>query len=150
MTDSRFVYVTYIATTPEKVWEALITPAFIEAYFFGVTFDTDWKIGSPWKMTHPDGRITDAGEILEIEAPHRLVMTWRNEFMPEATAEGYGRFVAEVEAAGDATKLTITHSIGVENSKLIAAVSGGWPRILSNLKSLLETGSVVFPTKAAG
>ncbi len=147
MTDSRFVYVTYIATTPEKVWEALTTPEFIKAYFFGVTFDTDWKPGSAWKMTHPDGRITDAGEIVEVDAPRRLVMTWRNEFMPEATAEGYGRFVAEIEDAGGVAKLTVTHSIDVENSKLIAAVSGGWPRILSNMKSYLETGSVVFPVK---
>lgn len=147
MTDSRFVYVTYIAVSPEKVWEALVTPEFIKAYFFGVTFDTDWKVGSAWQIKHPDGRITDAGEILEFVPPSRLVMSWRNEFMPEAKAEGYGRFVAEIEAAGDVAKLTITHSIDVENSKLIAAVSGGWPRILSNLKSLLETGSVVLPAK---
>lgn len=148
MTDSRFVYVTYIAATPEKVWEALVTPEFIKAYFFGVTFDTDWQPGSPWTMRHPDGRITDSGEIVELNAPHRLVLTWRSEWMPEAKAEGYGRMVAEVEAAGDATKLTLTHSIDVEDSKLIAAVSGGWPRILTNLKSLLETGAPVMPVKA--
>ncbi|MGA9659268.1 MAG: SRPBCC family protein [Asticcacaulis sp.] len=147
MPDSRFVYATYIATTPEKVWEALITPEFIKAYFFGVIFDTDWKPGSPWKIIKPDGQITDAGEVLEIEPPHRLVLSWRSEHMPDAKAEGYSRFTAEIEAAGNATKLTITHEIDVENSKLIAGVSAGWPRILSNLKSLLETGSVVLSAK---
>ena len=147
MTDSRFVYVTYIAATPEKVWEALTTASFMKDYFFGVTFDTDWKPGSAWKMVHPDGMISDSGEILETVAPSRLVMSWRNEFREELKADGYARFVAEIEPEGEATKLTITHSIDVPESKLIGAVSGGWPRILSNLKSLLETGKVVLPAK---
>lgn len=68
--------------------------------------------------------------------------------MPELKAEGYSQCVMEIEAVNDtATKLTVTHSIAVENSKLINAVSGGWPRILSNLKSLIETGEVVLPPK---
>jgi uncharacterized protein YndB with AHSA1/START domain len=139
MADSRFVYVTYIRAAPEKVWEALTTSDFIRQYFLGATFESDWKVGAPFRVVLPDGRTADSGEILEFTPPTRLVLKWRNEFVPEAHAEGYSRFVAEVEPAGDATKLSITHSIDVENSKLIDMVSGGWSRILSNLKSLLET-----------
>ncbi len=147
MADSRFVYVTYIRADIDTVWSALTTTDFIRQYFFGVSFDTDWQVGSPWRMVHPDGRVSDSGEVLELSAPHRLVLKWRNDWMPEATAEGYSRFVAELEVTGDVTKLAITHTIEVEGSKLIEAVSGGWPRILSNLKSLLETGAPVFPVK---
>ena len=147
MSASQFVYVSYIRTTPEKLWEALTGADFIRQYFFGVTFDTDWKPGSPWRMVHSDGKVTDAGEVLEFTPPSRLALKWRNEFMPECTAEGYTHFVAEIEAYGDATKLSVTHSADVADSNTIRAVSGGWPRILSNLKSLLETGSVVMPAK---
>ena len=145
MTDSRFVYVTYINAAPEKVWDALVTPEFMRQYFFGSTFETDWQVGSPWTLEKPGGGgLADSGEVLEVEAPRRLVLSWRSEWMPEAHAEGYGRMVAEIEPSGEAAaKLTITHSIGVADSKLIGAVSGGWPKILSNLKSLLETGSIV-------
>lgn len=147
MSGTRFVYVTYIRTTPEKLWEALTGADFIKQYFFGVTFDTDWIPGSPWRMVHADGKVTDAGEVLEFTPPSRLALKWRNEFMPECTAEGYTHFLAEIEAAGDAAKLSITHSTDVADSNTIRAVSGGWPRILSNLKSLLETGEVVFSAK---
>ena len=147
MADSRFIYVTYIRADIDTVWSALTTTDFIRQYFFGVSFDTDWQVGSSWRMVHPDGRVSDSGEVLELSAPHRLVLKWRNDWMPEATAEGYSRFVAELEATGDVTKLAITHTIEVEGAKLIEAVSGGWPRILSNLKSLLETGSPVFAVK---
>ena len=147
MSGSQFVYVTYIRTTPEKLWEALTGADFIKQYFFGVTFDTDWKPGAAWRMVHADGKVTDAGEVLEFTPPSRLALKWRNEFMPECTAEGYTHFVAEIEAYGDAAKLSVTHSADVPDSNTIRAVSGGWPRILSNLKSLLETGSVVMPAK---
>ena len=92
---------------------------------------------------------SDAGEILEATPPKRLVIKWRNEFRPELKAEGYSRCTFELETVDDAVKLTVTHTIDKENAKFITAVSGGWPRILSNLKSLLETGEVVLPRKNA-
>jgi uncharacterized protein YndB with AHSA1/START domain len=144
MAESRFVYVTYIRTTPQRLWDALIDPEFVKQYFFGVTFDTDWKVGSPWRMVHSDGQVTDAGEIVALDPPSKLELTWRSEMRPDMTAEGYGRCRMEVEASGDAAKLTVTHWMELENSKTIAAVSGGWPQIISNLKSLLETGKVVL------
>jgi len=141
---STFVYVTYIRTTPEKLWEALTKPEFVRQYWFGYVQKTDWKRGSPWSLVHSDGRVADTGEILEIEPPKRLVLKWRGEFRPELKAEGYSRCVMDLEPMKDAVKLTVTHGIDVAESKFITAVSGGWPMILSNLKSLLETGAVAF------
>lgn len=140
---SIFVYVTYIRTTPEKLWEALLRPEFTKQYWFGVSLESDWQAGSPWRMLFDDGDVADSGEVLEVDPPRRLVLRWRNEYKPELHAEGYSRCTMELEPAGEAVKLSITHEIEQPGSKLITAVSGGWPSILSNLKSLLETGSVL-------
>ena len=147
--SSTFVYVTFIRTTPERLWSALTSPEFTKQYWFGVHHDTDWKVGSSWQMVFPDGRIADTGEIVESDPPRRLVLKWRNEFRPELKAEGYSRCVIELEPEEGAVKLTITHSIDRDGSLLIGAVSGGWPRILANLKSLLETGEVLFTKKVS-
>ncbi|MBV9571407.1 MAG: SRPBCC family protein [Alphaproteobacteria bacterium] len=147
--SSRFVYVTYIRTTPEKLWEALTTPTFMKRYWYGVVAESDWKPASPWKLILPDGRTADTGEILEAEQPKRLVIKWRNEFRPQLKAEGYTRCTMEIAQEGDITKLSIVHEIDIPDSKTIEAVSGGWPRILSNLKSLLETGEPLSTTKVA-
>jgi uncharacterized protein YndB with AHSA1/START domain len=88
--------------------------------------------------------VADTGEIVEIDPPKRLVLKWRNEFRPELKSEGYARCTIELEPIARAVKLTITHSIDRPGSKFIEAVSGGWPRILSNLKSLLETEEIVL------
>lgn len=144
---SRFVYATYIRTSPQKLWDALIKPEFTKRYFFGVTMDTDWQVGSPWKMVHADGKITDAGEVLEVVPQKRLVLKWRNEF-PELKPEGYTRCTFELTPQGELTKLEVVHEAEMDNSKTISAISGGWPRILSNLKTFLETGEVLtFPPK---
>jgi len=145
MARSTFVYVTYIRTTPEKLWAALTTDAeFMKQYWFGVHCESQWTAGSPWKMVFADGQISDVGEILEAEPPRRLVIRWRNQLRPELKAEGDSRCTMELEPSGTAVKLSITHSIEREPSKLIEAVSGGWPKVISNLKSLLETGSVAL------
>lgn len=144
MTKSEFVYATYIKTTPEKLWDALTNREFMKQYWFGTYCESDWKAGSPWKMVHAGGQISDAGEIIESTPPTRLVINWRHEWNPELKAEGYSRCVFEIEPMDDAVKLTVTHSMDREGTKLIEAVSGGWPKILSNLKSLLETGRIVL------
>lgn len=138
--SDRFMYATYIRTTPEKLWDALLKPEFTRLYWFGATLQSEWKQGAPWQIVFADGRIADAGEIVEIETQKRIVIKWRNEFMPEMKAEGYSRCTIEIEPAGDAVKLTVVHEIDKTGSKFIQAVSGGWPKILSGLKSLLETG----------
>jgi uncharacterized protein YndB with AHSA1/START domain len=141
MANDRFVYVTYIRTTPEKLWEALLKPQFTRLYWMGVTLDSEWKKGASWKLVFPDGRVGDAGEIVEIDKPKRLVIKWRNEFRPDFKAEGYSFCTFELEPMPTAVKLTVVHEIDKSGSKFLEGVSGGWPKILSSLKSLLETGS---------
>jgi uncharacterized protein YndB with AHSA1/START domain len=147
----KFVYVTYIRTTPEKLWAALTDPATIKKFWFGINADSDFKQGSPWRLIFEDGRVADTGEILEAVSGKRLVIRWRNEFKPELKAEGWSRCTMEIEMAdyypdfgGKAVRLTILHELEGEGAKFIEAVSGGWPKVLSNLKSLLETGDVAF------
>jgi uncharacterized protein YndB with AHSA1/START domain len=147
--ESRFVYVTYIKTTPERLWSALTDMNFAQQYWLGARPEAEWKVGGSWRIAYPDGRVTDTGEILEFVPLKRLAIKWRHELRPELKTEGWSLCTMEIEpAAGEAVKLTVTHSIEREASKLIEAVSGGWPQILSNLKTLLETGSVALPHKA--
>ena len=141
--QSTFVYVTYIRTSAEKLWSALTKPEFARQYWFGMHMESDWKPGATWKLIFTDGRIADTGEVLEVEPPRRLVVSWRNEFRPELKAEGPATCTFELEPNGEVVKLTITHSSVTANSKVIVAVSGGWPKILSNLKSFLETGKPI-------
>jgi uncharacterized protein YndB with AHSA1/START domain len=144
MARSTFVYVTYIRTTPEKLWSALTTDVEVmKQYWFGVHCQSEWRPGASWKMIGADGTVWDSGEILEAQPPRRLVIRWQHQNKPELRAEGDSRCTLELEPAGTAVKLSIVHTIEREPSKLIEAVSGGWPKIISNLKSLLETGSIV-------
>jgi uncharacterized protein YndB with AHSA1/START domain len=145
--QSTFVYVTYIRTSAETLWSALLKPEFTKQYWFGMQMLSDWKPGASWKLVFPDGRIGDTGEVLEIDAPRRLVIRWHNEFRPELKAEGPAQCSFELEPNGDIVKLTITHTSVKADSKLIVAVSGGWPKILSNLKTLLETGEPMATEK---
>ena len=142
--ESTFVYVTYIRTTPEKLWAALTNSDFIKRYWFGMHVETDFRPGSPWRLVFADGRVADSGEILEADPPRRLVIKWRNQWKPEMNAEGFSRCTMELEPMNGAVKLTVTHGMDRAQSAFIGAVSGGWPRILSNLKSLLETGEVAL------
>jgi len=153
MARSTFVYVTYIRTTPEKLWSALTDAEFMRQYWFGSYCESQWTAGSSWKNVYPDGRITDVGEIVEAEPPRRLVIRWQHQDNPELKAEGESLCTMELEPSGTTVKLSITHAIECEPSKFIAAVSAGWPKVISNLKSLLETGSIVlqdpYPTESA-
>ena len=151
MTDggnSTFVYVTYIRTTPARLWSALTSPEFAQQYWRGAYPKAEWKVGGSWQLVFPDGRLADSGKILAFEPSKRLSIQWRNEFKPELKAEGWSTCTFEIEAAdGDAVRLTVTHTMEHPGSKFIDAVSEGWPQVLSNLKSLLETGSVVLGPK---
>lgn len=107
-------------------------------------FETDWKTGSSWQLVFPDGRVADTGEIVELVPLKRLVLKWRNDFRPELKSEGYSRCTMDLEPMAGAVKLTVTRVMDRAESKFVDAVSSGWPRILSNLKSLLETGEIVL------
>src|ERR1051326_5141686 len=143
MATSKFVYVTYIRVTPEKLWRALTISEIIKQYRFGMSVESEWKVGSTWRM-HADGSLMDSGEILESVPQTRLVMSWLCEWKPEFKAEGKSPCVYEIEPTGTSAKLTLTHSIERPGSKFIEAVSDGWPMVISNLKSLLETGDVAL------
>ena len=145
MARSTFLYVTYIRTTPEKLWSALTTDSeFMKQYWFGVHCESQWTAGSPWKMLGPDGQLFDDGEIVEAIPPRRLVIRWQHQNKPELKSEGESLCTLELEPSGTAVRLAITHTIERDSSKFIEAVSGGWPKILSNLKSLIETGSIAI------
>jgi uncharacterized protein YndB with AHSA1/START domain len=147
MQKDQFVYVTYIRTTPEKLWKALIEPEFTRQFWCDTTQESEWKPGASWKILMPDGRVADSGEVVEVEPHRRLVLKWRNEFRPELKAEGYSRLTYHLEREGKSVKLTVIHEMEKEGSKFIEAVSSGWPHILASLKSLLETGESLEETR---
>ena len=147
MAESRYTYVTYIRATPQAVWDALVSPDAMKAYFFGLPFEAELRTGGAWRRLFPDGALMTEGEFLEFDPPSRLVMTWRNA-EPEKNAEGFSRCAMELSPAGSATKLTVIQSVGVERSKLIAAVTEAWPQVISNLKSYLETGAPALTAPA--
>jgi uncharacterized protein YndB with AHSA1/START domain len=148
MATSSFVYVIYIGAPQQKVWDALTTPEFQKQYWFGGHQESNWKKGGEWKMYMPEHGLTDSGEILESDPPNRAVIKWRNEFRPELKEAGWSRCTMELSHDGGLTKLSITHTIDKEHAQFIQAVSGGWPRILSSLKSFLENGDARIETRA--
>ena len=104
-------------------------------------------VEAQWRVVRlGNGRVGDSGEVLEIDRPRRLVLSWRNEFRPELKVEGYSRATFEIEPVGQSVKLTVIHEMERDGSKFIAAVSNGWPHILASLKSLLETGQALAET----
>jgi uncharacterized protein YndB with AHSA1/START domain len=125
MAKSQFVYGTYVRTTPEKLWDALTKPEITRAYWYGAWHDAKWEPGAPWKLMAPDGRVADSGEVIETERARRLVLKWRHELTAELRAEGYSRCTLDLERFGDMVKLTTTHEIGKQKSKLLDALSNG-------------------------
>lgn len=144
MAKSTCVYVTYIRTTAEQLWSALTDAEFMKQYWFGMHAESEWTAGSPWKLVAGDGQVYDAGNIVEAVPARRLVIRWQHQNKPELKAEGASLCTMELEPTGTAIKLSITHTIECEPSKFIEAVSGGWPKVISNLKSLLETGAIAL------
>ncbi|MBS2029976.1 MAG: SRPBCC family protein [Deltaproteobacteria bacterium] len=139
----RFVYVTYIRTTADKLWNALTDPEFTRKYWFGMKSDSTFKKGAPWKLQSSDGTIWDAGEVLEAKRPKKLVLAWQHQMKAAMKKEGFSRCTFELEPAGGVVKLTVTHEIKGTRTKFISAVSGGWPMVLSGLKTVLETDQVL-------
>src|SRR5689334_1893860 len=119
MTRSTFVYVTYIRTTPEKLWSALTDREFMKQYWFGCYGESQWTAGSSWKNVAGNGEVLDDGEIVEADRPRRLVIRWQNQSKPELKAEGASLCTMELEPSGGAVKLSITHTIERDPSKFI-------------------------------
>jgi uncharacterized protein YndB with AHSA1/START domain len=139
MPKPEFVYVTYIETTPEKLWQALTSSEFSKRYWFNTELKTDWKIGSPFALVM-DGTTTDVGEVLEFDRPRRLSYTFRHVLDDDMRNERPTKVAFSLEPHGKLVKLTLTHEGFAEGSKLLDGISKGWPAILASLKSLLETG----------
>jgi uncharacterized protein YndB with AHSA1/START domain len=139
--ESRFVYVTYIRAPAETVWEHLTSPALNRLFWGGYHQHSNWQVGDDYQVLGPDGRAWDAGKVLAADRPRRLSVSWLHLNDAALKAEGHSTATFDLEPGGEGvTKLTLTHTMGVADSRLIAAVSVGWPSILSSLKSLLETG----------
>jgi uncharacterized protein YndB with AHSA1/START domain len=147
MEKSTFVYVTYIRTTPEKLWQKLTETGVAREFFWATVLHADWKVGGAWYSTAPDGTLVDGGKVLELDPPKRLLLSWQHEMHAEKKEEGYSRMSYDLEAKGDMVKLTVIHEMDRGQSKFIQAVSNGWPTILSSLKSLLETGEALEDTR---
>jgi uncharacterized protein YndB with AHSA1/START domain len=150
MSKPEFVYVTYIETTPEKLWEALTSSEFTRRYWFDTEVRSDWKVGSPLALVM-SGQTTDVGEILEADRPRRLSYTFRHILDDEMSKEPASKVVFRIEPHGKLVKLILTHEGFVGGSKLLDGISKGWPAILSSLKSLLESGTTLaIPPAALG
>jgi len=161
MPDTSFIYITYIRSTPEEVWEALTSPAFTGRYW-GVTFETDWKPGSSMNWIEQGVRTSDPAQVvLEADPPRRLAYTWHTftaewadghgfdaQLLEKLAAETRTRVTFDVEPADGVVKLTVTHEDYDPDSTLRAMCSQAWPQLLAGLKTLLETGNDLAPPTA--
>jgi len=149
MTKPSFVYVTYIATTPDKVWRALVDTDVTRKYWADPTSNSpahvnvsDWKPGSQWEHQRvDDARTVDmVGKVVESTPPRRLVLTWARPTDAKDDAK-HSRVTFDIEPqSGRLVRLTVTHEDLERDPKMLAGISSGWPMVLSNLKTLLETG----------
>lgn len=158
MGKPEFVYVTYIQTTPEKLWQALTDPAFTVRYW-GAELESDWQVGSPVLLRQKPfwDEYRDVDQVvLESDPYRRLSYRWHNyqpefaemfgwtdERLAELRKEQVSKVTFDIEPAGSAVKLTVIHDDFEPGSEMLDSVSQGWPQILSNLKSLLETGETL-------
>lgn len=156
MDKPRFVYVTYIASTPEKVWEALTRGEFTCQYWGGRRIQSDWTPGAPVTHLKEEGSVDWKGKVLEAEPPRRLSYTFdpqNDDEMPDYEGERVdlnqrerpSRVTFEIDDYMGQVRLTLVHDEFEPESKVLQGISHGWPAILSSLKSLLERGSPLFP-----
>jgi uncharacterized protein YndB with AHSA1/START domain len=141
MEKNEFVYVTFIRTTPEKLWTAITKPEFTRQYWGGGENVSNWRKGSEWKHLGDDEKrsVRVIGEVVESIPPKRLVLTWAD----PADKSDQSRVTFEIEAIEDMVRLSIIHGEFKTGSVMAGKVSWGWPRVLSSLKSFLETGKAL-------
>jgi uncharacterized protein YndB with AHSA1/START domain len=140
MSESKFVYVTYIAAKPEQIWKALLDAEFTRQYW-GHDNVSDWKPGSAWEHRGNDEARTLklVGKVIESAAPRRLVLTWARP-ADAVDTDKHSRVTFELAPIEDMTRLTVTHDGLDADVEMLRGITEGWPRVLSSLKSLLETG----------
>jgi uncharacterized protein YndB with AHSA1/START domain len=154
LAHERYQYTNYIRATPERIWQAITDPS-SASQFWGVTHITDWMPGSGMTWQVAGATIADPEQvILEADEPRRLAFTWHTiteefgravggEVLAAMAAEPRSTVVFELEPTGDVTRVTVTHSGFETGSAILEGIAGGWPMVLSSLKSLLETGEAL-------
>ena len=136
------VFEIYIRTTPERLWEAITDPEQRAKYNFGAQQGSDWTAGAHYEMVHPGaGVLLGEGEVLEVDPPRRLVQTMRALWSDDVKAEGFSKVAWDIEPIGDSCRLVVTHSDLREGAN--DEIYGGWPMILSGLKTWVETGELL-------
>ena len=141
------MYVTFIRTTPEKLWAALTQSELTKQYFFGESIRSDFKGGSRWHSEGPSGTRDVEGEVIESDPPRRLVLTWRILYDPAMSKE-LSRVTYLIEQRGEACKLTVMHDCAEAPLTAKHVSEDGWQWVLSNLKTWLETGEAMRQEKA--
>ena len=136
MEKPKLIYTTFIRSTPKKTWDAISNPKFARQYWAGMANVSDWKKGSKWEHLNPENEVWITGEVVECTPPKRLVLTWAD---PD-NLKDKSRVTFEIEKVGDSVCLTVTHDQFKAGSTMVGKVSSGWPRVLSSMKSFLETG----------
>ncbi len=136
MKKPKLVYTTYIRSTPKKVWAAITKPEFTRQYWGAMSNVSDWKKGSEWQHLNKENEVWLTGKVVASQPPRRLVLTWAD---PD-NATDKSRVTFEIQAIEDMVSLIVTHDQLKAGSKMLRGVSWGWPRVLSSLKSFLETG----------
>jgi uncharacterized protein YndB with AHSA1/START domain len=138
---TEFIYVTYISSTPEKVWEALTSPEITTRFWQHVNV-SDWKPGSPWehRRNGVQGDVLLAGQVVETQKPKRLVITWADPHDVEKP-EKLTRVTFEIESMRGVVRLTVTHDRLEAGSSMLEGITEGWPKVLSSMKSFLESGN---------
>jgi uncharacterized protein YndB with AHSA1/START domain len=136
MKNPKQVYTTFIRSTPKKTWDAISNPKFCRQYWGGMANVSDWKNGSNWEHLNPDNELWITGKVVECVPAKRLVLTWAD---PD-NLKDVSRVTFEIEPIEDQVCLTVTHDKFKAGSKMAGKVAWGWPRVLSSLKSFLETG----------
>lgn len=143
MSELKRFYEIYIRADARKIWHALTQPDFTAQYFHATRVESDWKVGSKVVYRLPDDTLAVDGEVLEVDPPNRLVITWRALYSEEFSREGYSKVVFEIATVDEfVCKLSVTHNEFPQGSKLYEHVQG-WVAIISSLKSLLETGEAM-------
>jgi len=162
MEKPEFVYTTYIRTTPERLWQALTNPAFTERYW-GMSFESDWQPGSTMTLHQRGVSVADPEQVvLESDPYRRLSYTWHTftsewaeivgideDLRARIAAEPRSKVTFDIEPDGEVVRLTVVHDGFEPGSKVVEMISGGWPRVVSGLKTLLETGDAEKPDRAA-
>jgi uncharacterized protein YndB with AHSA1/START domain len=136
----RFVYVTYIHATADKVWQALTDGDFTSSYWGGLRITSDWNVGSPVQLLTPAGQAGAVGEVIEADFPTRLSYTFHLQISEDTRADAPSRVTFELQPLEVVTKLTLTHDHAAPG-ETFSNTSNGWPALMSSMKSLIETGA---------